>query len=81
MATTLSTPAPSTTVADDPKRPYKFIVAAIISVCLVALPVVQTALGDGWSADDTITVILAVLGAVGVYFVENPKVDAKANGL
>ena len=43
-------------------------------MALVALPVVQTAMGDGWDANDTITVILAVLGAVGVYFVDNPKI-------
>ena len=80
--TDLVTPEPTTTVVDDPKKPWKAVVAAVIAVALIAVPVVQTAFSDGvWSVQDTFTVILAVLGAVGVYFVPNPKVVDRGNSL
>ena len=77
MATELVTPNPTTVVADDPSRPWKAVAAAVVAVLLIAIPVVQTALLDGvWDTQDTLTVILAVLGAAAVYLVPNPKVAA-----
>ena len=82
MSTTLVTPQPTTEVADDPKKPWKAIVALLIPVAITVVQLVQSALNDGaWTSEDTFNVILAVLGAVAVYLVPNPKVDAKANGL
>lgn len=75
-------PAP-TDVVDDPKRPWKAIIAILIPVAITIVQLVQSSLNDGsWTNEDTFNVILAVLGAVAVYFVPNPKVvDRRANGL
>ena len=76
MTTVLKTPATTTAVQDDPKKPYKTVVAFIISLLVVAIPIVRTLLGDGWSLDDTLVVLLALATPVGVYFTENPKTVA-----
>lgn len=70
-------------VVDDPKRPWKAIVALLIPIAITVVQLVQSGLNDGsWTTEDTFTVVLAVLGAVGVYMVPNPKVGAnRANGL
>ena len=68
------TPAPAD-VIDDPKRPWKAIVAVVLAVAIVAVQAIQTALNDQvWNTEDTMVVILAVLGALSVYLVPNPKV-------
>ena len=68
---------PAPVIVDDPKRPYKAWVAVAVAVLIAAATAAQTAFSDqSWDVADTITVILAALGALGVYFVENPKVAA-----
>ena len=67
-------PAP-TAIVDDPKRPWKAVVALAIPVAIAVLQLVQTAVNDGtWTIEDTITVLIGALGAVAVYLVPNPKV-------
>lgn len=54
-------------------KPYKAIVAAVIAVAIVVIQVVMTQVADGaWTLEDTFVSVLAFLGAVGVYFKENP---------
>jgi hypothetical protein len=78
--TELVTPEPTTTVVDDPTKPYKAIAAVTIPIIITIIQLVQIQLGDDvWSRDDTINVILAALGAVVVYLVPNPKAVAKAH--
>lgn len=72
--TELLTPEPTTVVVDDPKRPYKAIVAVAIPVAVAAVQAIAAAYTDEqWDFNDTLVVILAVLGALGVYLVPNPK--------
>lgn len=67
-------------IVDDPKRPWKAIVALCIPIAITVVQLLQSGLNDGsWTSEDTFTVVLAVLGAIGVYFVPNPKTFA--NGL
>lgn len=76
----MSQPVVPGSIVDDPKRPWKAIVALLIPVAITVVQLVQSALNDGtWTNEDTFTVVLAALGAVGVYFVPNPKTFA--NGL
>lgn len=84
MATTISTPAEVTTVEADPKRPVKAIVAIAIAVAVAVVQAVAAAYTDEvWNINDTIVVVLAGLGALGVYFAPNPivKAEGRANGL
>lgn len=68
------------TIVDDPKRPWKAIVALAIPILITALQLIQTQFNDGtWTSEDTWTVVIGVLGAVGVYLTPNPKTFA--NGL
>ena len=82
MATTLTTPAEVTTVEADPKKPWKAIAAILIPVAITVVQLVQSQIGDGaWTNEDTLNVVLAVLGALAVYLVPNPIVKAdRANG-
>lgn len=71
-------------VVADPKRPWKAIVAILIPIAITVVQLVQSSLNDGsWTNEDTFNVVLAVLGAVAVYFVPNPIVvdTDRANGL
>lgn len=78
----MSDPVNTTAVVDDPKRPWKAYVALLIPVAITVVQLVQSSLNDGaWTSEDTFTVILAVLGAVGVYLVPNPKVQKFGNSL
>lgn len=75
--TELITPAPTTVVEDDPRKPWKAIVALLIPVAITVVQLVQSNFNDGaWTSEDTFNVILAVLGALAVYLVPNPKVTA-----
>jgi len=76
-------PVPVAAVAD-PKRPWKAIVAVLIPIAITVVQLVQSSLYDGaWTNEDTFNVVLALLGALAVYFVPNPIVsdDQRANGL
>ena len=80
--TDLITPESTTTVVDDPKRPWKALVAILIPVAITVVQLVQSGLNDGaWTSEDTFVVVLAVLGAAGVYLAPNPKVVERGNGL
>jgi hypothetical protein len=64
-------------VVDDPKRPWKAIVAAAIAVLIIVVQVVQSQWADGsWTREDTFVTALALLSALGVYLTPNPKVTA-----
>jgi|GraSoiStandDraft_24_1057298.scaffolds.fasta_scaffold24012_4 hypothetical protein len=81
MTNSLTTPADVTVVTADPKRPWKAIVAVLIPIAITVVQLVQSSLNDGaWTNEDTFNVILAVLGAVGVYLVPNPIVKAEERG-
>lgn len=70
-------PSPQPEVIADPKRPYKAYAAVVIAVLITVVQVVQAQSADGvWSGEDTSTTILAFLGAVLVYWIENPKVPS-----
>lgn len=80
--TELVTPEPTTVVVDDPKRPWKALVAVLIPIAITVVQLVQSGLNDGaWTSEDTFVVVLAVLGAVGVYLAPNPKVVGRGNSL
>lgn len=80
--TELVTPEPTTIVVDDPKKPYKAIVAVLIPILITCVQLYQSQIGDGvWTTEDTTNVVLAVLGAVAVYVVPNPKVKGFGNSL
>lgn len=85
MTNQIPTPASVTTVQADPKKPWKAIVAILIPIAITVVQLVQSNLYDGtWTTEDTFNVVLAVLGAVAVYFVPNPIVNSdtdRANGL
>jgi len=83
MATTLTTPEPVTTVEADPTKPVKAIVALAIPIALAGLQAALNAYGDAaWDLNDTLTVLIAIVGAAAVYLAPNPIVKAeKANGL
>lgn len=84
MATTLTTPADTTTVANDPKRPVKAVVALAIPIALAGLQAALNAYADAaWDLNDTLTVLLALVGAAAVYLAPNPivKTEERANEL
>lgn len=69
-----TSPIPKEVVVDDPKRPWKAYIAAAVAIAITTIQVIQAQGKDGsWSQDDTWTTVLAFLGAVLVYVVENPK--------
>jgi hypothetical protein len=73
MANPIPNPAPA--VVDDPKRPYKAIVAVVVAVLVIGIQAALSALGDGvWTTEDTLTTIVAVLGAIAVWATPNPKI-------
>lgn len=75
MSTTLPTPNQSTPVEDDPKRPWKAVVAIVLAVAITLVQVIQSQWGDGnWTREDTIVTVLAFLSALTVYLVPNPKI-------
>jgi uncharacterized membrane protein len=75
--TELVTPEPTTNVVDDPKRPWKAVVAILIPVAVAVVQAIAAAYTDEqWDVNDTIVVVLALLGALGVYLVPNPKAVA-----
>ena len=54
----------------------KAIVAGIIGALIVAIQAYQAAAGDGAvDTNDWLTIALAVLGVVGVYFVPNTPAE------
>lgn len=57
----------------------KLIVSAVVAVAIAGLTALQSAYGDGvMTAQEWITVGLAVVGALGVWLVPNkPAVDGK----
>lgn len=76
------TPVPAVNAVADPKKPVKAWVALAISLAIIAVPVIQSLQGDGWSTADTLAVIFAVLQPLAVYLAPNPIVSAqRANGL
>jgi len=84
MATTLTTPAAVTTVEADPKKPVKAVVALAIPIALAGLQAALNAYGDAtWDLNDTLTVLIALVGAAAVYLAPNPivKADEKANSV
>lgn len=83
MATTLVTPEPTTKVADNPTKPWKAAVPIVLAALYALVEAVRIAYSDAvWDTNDTIAVVLAVITAVAVYLVPNPKVNADlANGL
>ena len=61
-------------VVDDPKKPWKAYVAVVAAILITVVQVIQAQSADGaWTQEDTWTTVLAFLGAVMVYVVENPK--------
>lgn len=54
---------------------YKGIIAAVVAVLIAGVTAWQAASADGMTPQDWATVILAVLGAVGVYAVPNTPSD------
>jgi len=53
-------------------RYAKTWVAVIVAVLIAGLQTALSVLGDGiWTMEDTIVVLLAIVGAVGVYAVPN----------
>lgn len=80
MSTVLETPNDTTTVADDPSKPTKAIVAGVIGAVGAGLSALVTALSDGvvtpqeW-ATITLAVVVTAGGAFGGTFAAtNPKV-------
>jgi hypothetical protein len=50
----------------------KAIIAVVVAVLIAGAQAAMSALGDGnWTTEDTLVVILAILGAVGVYAIPN----------
>jgi hypothetical protein len=81
MTNQLTTPAAVTTVEADPKRPWKAAVAIAIPVAIAVAQAIASAYTDEqWDVNDTIVVVLALLGALGVYLVPNPIVKAEERG-
>lgn len=54
---------------------YKGIIAAVVAVLIAGVTAWQAASADGMTPQDWATVILAVLGAVGVYAVPNSPAE------
>lgn len=71
-------PTPVSNVVDDPKRPWKAIVALLVAVAIAVVQAAMSLIGDGnWTTEDTLVTVLAGLGVLGVYFTTNPKVTAR----
>jgi hypothetical protein len=77
-------PVPAASVDEaDPKKPWKALIPVLFAALYAVAEAIQIATGDGaWDTDDTKAVVGALITAVVVYFVRNPKVgERRANGL
>ena len=82
MATTLNTPNQTTSVVDEPTKPWKALVPVVLGVLYAVWQAVQAAYSDNeWTQQDTITVVGAAIAALLVYLVPNPKAVERGNSL